>query len=322
MSLIDTNKLTLFNGGEPLSMGYIYVGLAGFDPMVEANQQTVTFIDSQGNEFAAPQPLRTNAQGQIQWNGKAIEASIESDYSLLILNSNRIQIENGWIPTVSASSSGVSDLTEYKRYGKILSDIQSFNVEPGQVVGSVGKITPTDNLGATWLVTTNTGNPADDVDLVDFDNGLQGERIRNALVAWPIGSIYISVSSTNPSALFGGIWSARAEGRTIIGAGTGTDSNGSSRSFAGGTTGGEYEHELTEAEMPSHGHPISDPGHSHPIPASTFGTGITISRESDTGTATATESSTTGISINNAGSDDPHNNVQPYLVTYIWERTA
>lgn len=37
---------------------------------------------------------------------------------------------------------------------------------------------------------------------------------------YPIGSIYLSVNNTNPSALFGGSWTQIAQGRTLFGQGT------------------------------------------------------------------------------------------------------
>ena len=34
---------------------------------------------------------------------------------------------------------------------------------------------------------------------------------------YPIGSVYISVNSTNPSLLFGGVWERFANGRCLVG---------------------------------------------------------------------------------------------------------
>lgn len=66
---------------------------------------------------------------------------------------------------------------------------------------------------------------------------------------YPVGSIYISTNSTDPSAIIGGIWESFAQGRTLIGVdSTDTDYEG------GGLTGGSKTHTLTTNEMPSHGH--------------------------------------------------------------------
>ena len=182
MSILNTNKLTWFkDGGEPLKSGYVYVGQPGLDPQVPANQKTVTFTDSQGNSFTAPQPLRTDVNGRVQWNGKAIIATVEGDYSLLILNSSQTQITDGWTPTVEGDSSAATDLGDYREYGLLLADIKKVDVSPGQTIGSIGKTSATDDLGANWLVVSPTGGTADDIDLIDFDNGLQGERLRNFL---------------------------------------------------------------------------------------------------------------------------------------------
>ena len=181
MSILNTNKLTWFkNGGEPLKSGYVYVGQAGLNPQEPANQKTVTFTDSQGNEFTATQPLRTDTNGRVQWNGKAIIATVEGDYSLLLLDSNQTQIEAGWTPTVEGANGGTTDLGDYREYALTLADVKQIDLSPGRTIGSVGKLSATDGAGSDWLVVSPTGGTADDVDLVDFDNGLQGERINNA----------------------------------------------------------------------------------------------------------------------------------------------
>ena len=76
---------------------------------------------------------------------------------------------------------------------------------------------------------------------------------------YPVGSIYISYNSTNPSSLFGGTWENYGSGRVLKGINSGT----------AGTTGGSDTVTLKEANLPSHSHSIpqlsgstsSDGGH-------------------------------------------------------------
>lgn len=63
-------------------------------------------------------------------------------------------------------------------------------------------------------------------------------------LVYPVGSIYISVTSASPATLFGGNWNRIPE-RFLIGAGS---------TYGAGTTGGETTHALTVREMPSHTH--------------------------------------------------------------------
>lgn len=65
------------------------------------------------------------------------------------------------------------------------------------------------------------------------------------LAAYPVGSIYCSIDSTDPGALFGGTWAAIGAGRALVAAGGG---------FAVGSEGGADTHTLTVEEMPSHAH--------------------------------------------------------------------
>ena len=131
---------------------------------------------------------------------------------------------------------------------------------------------------------------------------------------YPIGSIYISTTDSTASAVhdrFGGTWVAYATGRTLIGVGTGTDSNSTSQTFAVNSTGGEYKHKLTIAEMPSHSHgqEFYRAGAAGTT-TSHFG-GVQLGSVYADGYRTLTQ-----------GGDGYHNNIQPYITVYMWKRTA
>lgn len=128
---------------------------------------------------------------------------------------------------------------------------------------------------------------------------------------YPIGSIYLSVSSTSPSVLFGGTWT-QLEGRFLVGVGSATDTRNDTRTFTNGQTGGEWAHVLTITEMPSHNH-----------------TGNMLNGYDDgnfTGNqnrpAGADASTAATYTTNNTGGGAAHNNVPPYLAVYMWKRTA
>jgi hypothetical protein len=180
MNPIQTNKPVFFgNDGDVLKSGRIYIGQPNQYPI--SFPKTVTFQDSSGAQFEAQQPLRTNDQGQISFNGKAIIALVDGNYSLLVQDRNGVQINDGYTPFVSNPGEAEINLGSVTQVGLLLSDIKLLDVTPGDTVRNVGKITATDGLGADWLVVSNTGNPADDETLIDFANGTQGQRIGNVV---------------------------------------------------------------------------------------------------------------------------------------------
>ena len=68
---------------------------------------------------------------------------------------------------------------------------------------------------------------------------------------YPVGSIYISTSSTNPSTIYGGTWERYGQGKTLVGL------NESETEFSTiNKIGGEKTHTLSVAEIPSHSHEI------------------------------------------------------------------
>lgn len=137
---------------------------------------------------------------------------------------------------------------------------------------------------------------------------------------YPPGTIYTNGSNgTNPGTIFGaGTWSPFAPGRVIVGVGRATDSRGEGRNFTNGQFGGEYQHLLTIAEMPSHQHgdPYSENRNSFTPPWGWFenSTNRRGSGETDSDNGLANTSPVGGSQV--------HNNVQPYVAAFMWIRTA
>lgn len=65
---------------------------------------------------------------------------------------------------------------------------------------------------------------------------------------YPIGSVYISLTDTNPGTYLKGTWEQFAQGRTLVGVGEGSDGT-NTQTFAVNDTGGEYKHLLTKKEL-------------------------------------------------------------------------
>mgnify|MGYP006921347001 CR=1 FL=1 len=135
-------------------------------------------------------------------------------------------------------------------------------------------------------------------------DGTHSSTLLNKL--WPVGSVYISVSSTNPGTSMGfGTWVAFATGRTLVGIDTGQTEFDTVEE-----TGGEKTHTLTIPEMPSHTHTTTQP------------LGVNANKNfTGTGFNPMTVDNT-AVTINATGGGGAHNNLQPYIVTYMWKRTA
>ena len=120
---------------------------------------------------------------------------------------------------------------------------------------------------------------------------------------YPVGSIYTSINSTNPSTLFGGTWTSWGTGRVAVG----VDISDTSFNMVE-KTGGAKTHTLTVTEMPSHDHSFPYRGNTF---TSTVSSGVPGAWYADTNV-------TTGL----RGGGSAHNNLQPYITCYMWKRTA
>ena len=147
---------------------------------------------------------------------------------------------------------------------------------------------------------------------VDDEGYLTKEEIREML--YPVGSIYITTNEQNPSEYIGGKWERYGEGRAIVGAGTGTDENNVQKMFEINETGGEYEHILTVDEMPNHYHNYY---------RQYVGSGYAdYNNRTLASNGQVSGGNPPAASTNAIGGNKAHNNIQPYIATYIWKRIS
>ena len=128
--------------------------------------------------------------------------------------------------------------------------------------------------------------------------------------AYPVGSIYMNASNaTNPGTLLGfGTWAAFGAGRVLVGIDSSdTDFDGAEE------TGGSKTHALTTGELAAHNHAVGS-NDSGTGPGGAAGNQEHV-RDAGVGNGPVTPTSTTG-------SGTAHNNVQPYIVVYMWKRTG
>ena len=180
-----------------------------------------------------------------------------------------------------------------------------FNTEFLAVKTAVNSKADLDNTGQTiTAATASSGTNTNQVATTAFVQAAVTAATINALV-YPVGSIYMNANvATNPATLLGfGTWEAYAEGRVPVG-------KASSGTFGSlNATGGAETHTLTIAEMPEHNHNIS--------PTLTRGSGT--DGDPDKASGGGNQGS---FSISNTGGGGAHNNLQPYIVVYMWKRTA
>jgi len=149
-------------------------------------------------------------------------------------------------------------------------------------------------------------------------------------IIYPVGTIYESTSSANPSTHFAGTtWERYGDGKVTVGQDTGdSDFNDIT------DTGGAKTVSLTSGQMPSHSHSFSGTtgqagAHNHTYTYEyARGSGIAGAENGESSTVTGTTSSVGNHShsfsgtTGSAGSGSAHENMPPYCIVYRWKRTA
>lgn len=171
---------------------------------------------------------------------------------------------------------------------------------------------------------TRKTTPVFDWSKDDFNiNGTLKVNNKNIFdLIYPVGSIYISVNSTNPEVLFGGTWE-QLKDVFLLGCSLQLNPLGS--------TGGEAKHTLTEDEMPIHGNHLMQGSMYQELDDNESeyrNNTLYLSRNA----LTSTGSINRGWKDWNGGEMYPagklkgggqaHNNMPPYLAVAMWKRTA
>ena len=233
-----------------------------------------------------------------------------SEYSSTASNNTDIggiNIAEGCAP--SGINNAIRELMAQLKDQQTGSDADNFVVGGAFTCTGAAVFSSTVALGASATATTQS---AGDNSTKVATTAYVGNSVA---LAYPVGSIYINASvSTNPATLFGfGTWAAFGAGRVMVGLNAG-DSSFDTLEETGGSK---------DAVVVSHTHSISDPGHNHTVGIQTKTLDQNAGGSSLAGAGTTTTSTaSTGISINSTGDSATNANLQPYIVVYMWKRTA
>ncbi len=191
-------------------------------------------------------------------------------------------------------------------------------------------VTYEDNAG---LGATNV-QAAIDGTCTKFSNQLTNLQTTILNKVYPVGSIFISTSNTNPGTLFGGTWEAYGNGKVLRGT-----------TSTSGQTGGSENVTLSVANLPSHNHSIpsltgtaTGGNHRHLLTKNVYNVDVTGSRSVSVGTGYAgvffdgtyysdysgdlslsvsTNASKTGAT----GTATSFSVLDPYITVFMWRRT-
>lgn len=277
----------------------------------------MSWLDYEGLSYYSDQLLPTI-------DGKAVEKNYSATLTASGWSSTAPYTQTVTVLGLTADDKPILDVdTSGATTATALSNLNAAWLNTIKAVASNGLLTVTASAAPTIDLPikikvfhgTSTGGASSDEEFMETVQGVLEELDNNKLnksallnAVYPVGSLYLSVTSTSPATLFGGTWEA-VGGRFLLGA---------DAAYPAGSTGGEASHTLTTSEMPRHTH--------------------TTAVEYDAGTSSIDAWSllvkygsweTPGTTFTNGsannqfvGSSQPHNNLPPYLAVYIWKRTA
>ena len=260
----------------------------------------------------------TLADNQISGNkveGGTIAAITITSLTATALSSSSVNIDGGAIDGTSIGASSVSTGAFSTISSSGAATLSSLSTSSADING--GAIDGT-TVGAS---SASTGN---------FTSvSISGTDIFRKI--YPVGSVYISTTSTNPATLFGiGTWVSIGSGRVLqaITSGSGGQNGGSSSKTVtiNVTSNGSHSHvhQWYDGTRSGSSHGIdfasSSSGHRSGSFNST-GTAVNFSADPDTSDFYTAQASSTTITVNGTGSTSV-DTTQAHFTVYMWYRTA
>lgn len=191
-------------------------------------------------------------QGYIEWVIKAVNDVVVQWNDVVVQLNDSIdkQIKNAIDKSVIASKQATTEQfnVEWAK-NKAQLDVEikgmvqdQFNTDWQERENAINlKITGVSNDLSNFKAETDTKFTTTKEELTSLINTTIDNTINSI---YPIGSVCISLTETNPGTYLKGIWEQFGQGRTLIGEGTGNDGS-DTMNFKAGSTGGNYGHNHT-----------------------------------------------------------------------------
>lgn len=304
---------TIYNGTLNSGSATFNIGTINVSDDITA---VVTLTDSRG--FKGIQNVNIQV---LDWQLPTAIISLQRENNFysetnINVNADYSSLDNKNTITIKVRDKKVTDTT-YSSYTTLQDDVTTQLTLDNNYAWDV-QVLVQDLLGSTtYNLTLDRGIPITFFDRIKRSVGINCFPANNTSleisgktivdIIYPVGSIYISVNSTDPSTIFGGTWE-QIKDQFLLSAGD---------TYTAGATGGEATHTLTVNEMPSHSHNVSWQDNCPPwVQAGGYG------QFTPTPTGNANKINLGGLSIGGTGGGQAHNNMPPYLVVYVWKRTA
>lgn len=200
-------------------------------------------------------------------------------------------------------------------------------------VATSGKYSDLTNIPTSFVPSTHTHAQSDITGLSTALNGkADANHTHNYCTlnqVYPVGSIYLSVNSANPSTLFGGTWAAFGTGKVLMGVksgGSAEATGGSETATISAHTHTTANHKLTIEEMPPHHHEILN-YNENGVTTDTFTKNSVEGLIKKGWTGNVMTSYTGGNQAHSHGNTGSAGGstisvVQPYITCYMWKRTT
>jgi hypothetical protein len=257
--------------------------------------------------------LNFNASGRSLAIGKMSETD---DFELGLACRSTKTLGGSWIAMTRAASFKVSNASTANS-GSFAQGFLSGKTKTGS--WCIGALSGQDKLYLVWGSDTNYNNNTNTTNNWYINPDGSTNLIPSKLTPYPVGAIYLSTSSTSPASLFGGTWE-QIQDKFLLAAGS---------TYSAGGTGGNAththttaDHKLTESEIPSHRHTATTKTTSYGSGSQSSWRCMSFDGTNADWSQTVYTGYTGGSGNHNHGNTGSSSSLPPYLVVYVWKRTA